>query len=118
MESGSGCAPSRFAPRPAPSLAARLRAACTPVADEASRLVVPLAEQKINRVLERAGDAMIILGRDENIAVKRADLGGPCLGVRFGILAHYGRHRFVEEWEVVIFDVHEFELCVATLLRD
>jgi len=42
------------------------RPACTPVADEASRLVVPLAEEKINRVLERAGDAMIVLGRDED----------------------------------------------------
>jgi len=31
---------------------------------------------------------------------------------------HNGWHRLVEEWEVVIFDVHEFELCVATLLRD
>src|SRR2546423_6368582 len=58
------------------------RAADAAVADEASRLVVPLGEQKIDRVLERARDAMVVLGRDEDIAVERADLGRPYFGVR------------------------------------
>jgi hypothetical protein len=47
------------------------------LADETSRLVVPLAEQKIHRVLERVGDAMIILRRDEDIAVKGGNLRRP-----------------------------------------
>jgi len=55
----------------------RARSAGAAVADEASRLVVPLGEQKIDRVLERAGDSMVVLGRDEDVGVKRADLGGP-----------------------------------------
>src|SRR5438309_2194096 len=61
---------------------------------------------------------MIILGRDEDIAVKRTDLRGPCCGVGLTVLPHYGRHRLVEERQVVIFDVYEFELGVATLFRD
>src|SRR5204863_9338235 len=88
------------------------------IADEASRLVVPLGEQKIDRVLERAGDAMIVFGRNEDIAIKRADLGGPRFGVRFTVLPHAGWHRLVEERQVEVFDVHEFELGVATLMGD
>src|SRR6266849_6186774 len=88
----------------------RARPAGAAVADEASRLVVPLTEQKINRVLERAGDAMIILGRDEDKTIERTDLRGPRFGVRLTVLPHDGRHRLVEE--------RQFELRVATLLRD
>ena len=57
----------------------RARSAGAAIADEASRFVVPLGEQKIDRVLERAGDSMVVLGRDEDVGVKRADLGGPRL---------------------------------------
>src|SRR2546426_2127552 len=104
-----------FPPRRNPPLAnpqAKLPSRAPPagaaVADEASGLVVPLAEQKINRVFERAGHAMIILRRDEDIAIKRTDLGGPRLGVRLTVLPHDGRHRLVEERQVEVFDVHEF----------
>src|SRR6266516_4088532 len=104
---------------PAPGVAARPpRPAGAAVADEASRLVVPLAEQKINRVFERAGHAMIILRRDEDTAIKRTDLGGPCFGVRLTVLPHDGRHRLVEERQVEVFNVHEFELGVGALFRD
>src|SRR5439155_23550951 len=96
----------------------RPRPAGAAVADEASGLVVPLAEQKINRVFERAGHAMIILRRDEDIAIKRTDLGGPRLGVRLTVLPHDGRHRLVEERQVEVFDVHEFEISVLALLCD
>ena len=54
------------------------RTAGAAIADEAGGLVVPLGKQKINRVLQRAGDAMIILRRDEDKAVKRTDLRRPC----------------------------------------
>src|SRR6478609_9588020 len=96
----------------------RARSAGAAVADEASRLVVPLGEQKIDRVLERAGDSMVVLGRDEDVGVKRADLGSPRFGVRLTVLPHYWWRRLVEKGQVEIFDVHEFELRVAALLRD
>ena len=60
----------------------RARSAGAAVANKASRLVVPLGEQKIDRVLERARSAMVVLGRDENVGVETADLGGPRFGVR------------------------------------
>src|SRR5882672_12688470 len=61
---------------------------------------------------------MIIFRRDEDIAIKSTDLGGPCFGVRLGILTHYRWHRLVEERQVEVFNVHEFELGVGALLRD
>src|SRR6266849_2800310 len=96
----------------------RARPAGAAVADEASRLVVPLTEQKINRVLERAGDAMIILGRDEDKTIERTDLRGPRFGVRLTVLPHDGRHRLVEERQVEVLNVHEFELGVGALFCD
>src|SRR3989442_16041721 len=85
------------------------------VANKTGRLVVPLREKKIDRVLERAGDAMIILGRDEDIAVERADLSGPYFGVRLIVLPHYGRHRLVEEGKVEILFGHEVQLRLRSL---
>jgi hypothetical protein len=61
---------------------------------------------------------MVVLGRDKDVGVKRVDLGAPCFGVRFTILPHYRRHRLVEKRQIEVFDVHEFKLGVATLLRD
>jgi len=61
---------------------------------------------------------MIILGRDEDIAIERADLRCPGLGMRFGVLPHNGRHWLVEERQVELFNVHEFKLGVAALFRD
>src|SRR5260370_8419549 len=49
----------------------------TAIADEAGGLVVPLSEKKIDRVLGCTGDAMIVLGRDEDLAIKTPDPGGP-----------------------------------------
>jgi hypothetical protein len=40
------------------------------------------------------------------------------IGVRFGILAHHRRHWLVKKRQVVVCDVHEFALGVATPLRD
>jgi hypothetical protein len=66
----------------------RARTAGTAIADEAGGLVVPFSEKKIDRVLECTGDAMIILGRDEDVAIERADPGGLCFGVRLSVLSH------------------------------
>src|SRR4029077_5775627 len=93
----------------------RARATGTAIAHEAGSLVVPLAVQKIDRVLERAGDSMVVLRRDENVGIERADLGGPRFGVRLTVLPHYWWNRFVEKRQVEIFDIHEFELGVAAL---
>src|SRR6266513_6457021 len=47
----------------------RAHSADAAVADEATRLVVPFGEKKIDRVLKRARDAMVVLGRDENVGI-------------------------------------------------
>src|SRR5205807_2041845 len=59
----------------------RARAAGAAVADEAGRFVGPLCKQKIDRVLERAGGSMVVLGREENVCIETADLRGPRFGV-------------------------------------
>jgi len=86
----------------------RARATGAAIAHEAGRLVVPLAVQKIDRVLERAGNSMVVLGRDENVGIETADLSSPCFGVRLTLLPHYWRHRLVEKRQVEVFDVNEF----------
>jgi hypothetical protein len=48
----------------------RPRAAGRAVADEARRLVVPLGVDEIDGVLERAGNAVIVLRRDEDEPVE------------------------------------------------
>src|SRR2546430_16015680 len=85
------------------------------VADEASRVVVPLGEQKIDRVLERARDSMVILGRDENEAIKRTDLSGPRFGVRLTVLPHYWWHWLVQKRQGEILDVDELAIGGASL---
>src|SRR4029077_14858483 len=96
----------------------RARSTGAAVADETSRFVVPLGEQKIDRVLQRTGNSMVVLGRDENVGIESSDFRGPRFGVRLTVLPHYRWHRFVEKRQVKIFDVHEFELGVAALLCD
>lgn len=96
----------------------RARSAGAAVANEATGLVIPLSKQKIDRVLERAGGSMVVLGRDENVGIENGDLSGSCFGVRLTVLPHYWWRRLVQQRQVEIFDVHEFELGVAALLRD
>jgi hypothetical protein len=45
-------------------------------------------------------------------------LGRPCLGVRFTVLSHARWRWLIEERQVVIFDVHEFEFGVGALFSD
>src|SRR6266403_4405853 len=61
---------------------------------------------------------MVVLRRDENVGIERTDLRSPCFSMRFTVLPHRGRRRFVKKRQVEIFDVHEFELSVAALFRD
>ena len=88
------------------------------VANESSRFVVPLSKQKIDCVLERAGGSMVVLGRDENVGIENGDLSRPPFGVRLTVLPHYCWRRLVEQRQVEIFDVYEFEFGVAALFRD
>ena len=71
-----------------PQVLHRARPAGAAVADEAGRLVVPLGVQEIDRVLERAGGAVVVLGRHEDVAVEGSDLRRPRLRVLLGVLAH------------------------------
>src|SRR5258708_3447277 len=80
----------------------RARTAGAAIADEAGGLVVPLSEQKIDRVLECTRDAVIILGGDEDVAVEGADLGGPRFGMRFTVLPQGRRYRLVEKRQVEV----------------
>src|SRR3984893_12897567 len=96
----------------------RARPASTAVANESSRFVVPLSEQKIDCVLERAGSSVVVLWRDKNVGIERTNLRSPCFGVRLTVLPHRGRHRLGEKRQVEILDVHELGLRVAARFRD
>ncbi|MDX6578420.1 MAG: hypothetical protein QOE96_4373 [Blastocatellia bacterium] len=96
----------------------RARPASAAVANESSRFVVPLSEQKIDCVLERAGSSVVVLWRDKNVGIERTNLRGPCFGVRLTVLPQRGRHRLVEKRQVEILDVHELGLRVAARFRD
>ena len=61
---------------------------------------------------------MVVFRSNKDERIKGSDLRRPPAGVFVRVLAHARRHRLVEEWQVEIFDVHEFELGVATFLRD
>src|SRR6266436_6471089 len=86
------------------------------VADKAGRLVVPLAVDKVDGILQGAADAMVVLWRHEYETVERIDLRGPSLGVFLGVLSHRWRHRFIEQRQVEILDVDQLELCLRALL--
>ena len=61
---------------------------------------------------------MVVLRRDENVAIKRTDLSGPRFGVRLTVLPHYWWHWLVQKRQVEILDVDELEFGVAALLCD
>jgi hypothetical protein len=88
------------------------------VADEPGRLVVPLGEEEIDRVLERAADAVVVLRRHEDVAVEGSDLRRPLLRVLLGVLTLRRRHRLVEQRQVEIPDVHQLELGIGPLPRE
>src|ERR1700731_2924743 len=61
---------------------------------------------------------MIILGRYENEGVEEVDLRSPIPGVRLAVLSHHGRHRFIEERQLEIPDINQFEPRIAALAGD
>src|SRR5690606_26216708 len=77
------------------------------VADESGGLVVPLGVQVVERVLQRSGEGVVVLGDHEHEAVVGVDRGGPVLGVRVGVLAHDRGHGLVQERQVDLGQVDE-----------
>jgi hypothetical protein len=96
----------------------RAGAADAAVADETGRLVVPLGEEEVDRVLQRAGGRVVVLRGDEDEAVEGVDLLGPGQGVRLGVLTHRRRDGLVEVREVEVQEVDELVLGVGALLGD
>ena len=94
------------------------RSADGAVADESGGLVVPFAKEKVDRVLERAGRRMVVLGGDEDERVEGRDLRGPGLRVRLRVLVHRGRHRLVQERQIEGRDVDNLERRVVPLRSD
>src|SRR5260221_14682847 len=70
-------------------------AAVAAIAHEAGCLVLPFAMEEINRVLERAECAVVVLRRNEDKGSGGDDLRAPDLVVRGGVLADYWRHGLV-----------------------
>ena len=96
-----------------PQLLDSSRAARASVAHEARRFVIPFGEEKIDRVLQRRRNAVVVLRRDEDECVQRGDLRCPPLGVRLLIVAHRRRHRFVEQRKLEVLDVDNLVLGVS-----
>src|SRR5580693_350061 len=94
------------------------RPAIAAIADESDGLVVPFAVQEVDRILERGGRPMIVLGRHEDEAVELLDLCSPGLGVRLAVLTHGCRDRLIEQGQIEILYVHDFERGIAALARD
>lgn len=84
------------------------RAADTAIAYKASRFVVPLLGQEIDRVLEGALNAVIVLWCDKHEAIELCDFSRPHLSVVLGILTKAGRQWFVQKRQIELGDVDEF----------
>src|SRR5580658_1456755 len=53
---------------------------------------------------------MVVFRSDKNVGVERSNFLAPSLGVRLAVLMHYGRHRLIEERQLVILDIDHLEL--------
>src|SRR5690606_25942441 len=82
------------------------------------RLVVPLGIEEIDGVLERARDAVVVLGRDEDVAVERGDLLRPAPGVLLPVIAQRGRPGLVQQRQVIVPEVNQLEAGIAALAGD
>jgi two-component system nitrogen regulation response regulator GlnG len=91
----------------------RARTTGAAVADEAGGLVVPLAVQEIDRVLQRGRSGVVVLRRHEDEGIETRDLRRPDLGVRLAVLAQRRRQRLVEQRQLEVGDVDQLELRVA-----
>lgn len=90
-------------------------AAGAAVADEADGLVGPLGVQEVDGVLQGAGHGAVVLRGDDDEAVEGRDLLRPGVGVRLGVLAHRRGVGLVEQRELVVEQVDDFEVGVGAL---
>ncbi len=91
-------------------------AAGAAVADESGGFVVPFGVEEVDGVFEGGVCGVVVFGGDEDEAVEGADFGSPIFGVLFGVLAHGGWDGFVEEGEVDVGEIDEFEFGVGAFL--
>src|SRR5207245_11472103 len=61
------------------------------------RFVVPVVEEKIDRVLQRRRGGMVVFGGDANVGVERGDFLAPGLRVRIAVLMHCRWYRLIEK---------------------
>ena len=88
----------------------------TAVADEAHRLVLPFPMQVVDRILQWRGEAIVVLGHDEDEGVGRVDHGAPRLGVPVRVAAQAGVVGLVHERQVELGKVHDLD--VEPAVRD
>src|SRR5262249_24226575 len=93
------------------------RATRAPVTDKGGCLVVPFVIEVVDRVLERPGGAVIVLGRHEHERIEGFDLLGPLFRVLMRVLAKGGQYRLIEQWEVEVSDVNELDVGIPALFR-
>src|SRR5580692_6755632 len=88
------------------------------VADKPSCLIVPLAVDKVDRILQGAADAVVVLRRHKDISVERIDFGSPSLRVLLGVLSHCWGHWLVEQGQVEFLDIDKLKLRIGATLRE
>src|ERR1700735_5009121 len=61
---------------------------------------------------------MVVFRGDKNVGVERSNFLAPSLRVRFAVLFHYGRHRLIEERQLVILDIDHLELRILAAFQN
>src|ERR1700688_9442 len=61
---------------------------------------------------------MVVFGGDKNVGVERSNVLAPDLRVRFAVLMHYGRHRLIEERQLVIPDIDHLKLSILAAFQN
>ena len=86
------------------------------VRDDPRGLVRPLERQVVQRVLQRARERVVVLGRDEDERVAAGDGRGPLPGVLLRVLLQARVVRLVEDRQADVGDVDELDVEAAVLL--
>src|SRR5918992_3573144 len=93
-------------------------AARAAVGDERDRLVVPLRVEVVERVLERRRIAVVVLRRDEHVAVERADRRRPAQRRLRAVLAARRHDRVPVPRQVPLEQIDQLAADVVALARD
>src|ERR1700730_11812105 len=60
---------------------------------------------------------MVVFRGDKNVGVERSNCLAPSLRGRFAVLMHYGRHRLIEERQLVILDIDHLKLRILAAFQ-